>query len=116
MGKEGAYDLLRKNCNSFTDVALFFTLGKRLDQKYMALEQIGADVDQVGLIRLLSLGDYVPNPLANTFRIDQVLQHAERGRRASANSADLVKTPSKDLKKEPSDASQRKPNQYFVGQ
>merc|ERR1719469_816826 len=42
----GTYDLLRKNCNSFSDCALFLLLGKRLDQKYTQLEQIGASADE----------------------------------------------------------------------
>ncbi|CAE7709956.1 spin [Symbiodinium necroappetens] len=35
--KRGTYDLLRKNCNSFTDCALFFLLDSRLDPGYRGL-------------------------------------------------------------------------------
>ena len=33
------YDLLRKNCNTFSDVALAFLLGRRLDPKYNQVRQ-----------------------------------------------------------------------------
>eukprot|EP00439_Symbiodinium_sp_Y106_P082570 s227_g22.t1 len=36
----GTYDLLRKNCNSFSDCALFYLLHKRLDKKYRAMEKL----------------------------------------------------------------------------
>ncbi|CAK0879899.1 unnamed protein product [Prorocentrum cordatum] len=38
--KPGTYDLIRKNCNSFTDCALFFLLGIRLDPKYRVLDRL----------------------------------------------------------------------------
>ncbi|CAE7514108.1 unnamed protein product [Symbiodinium natans] len=38
----GTYDLLRKNCNSFSDCALFYLLHRRLDKKYRAMEKLGA--------------------------------------------------------------------------
>ncbi|CAE7706258.1 unnamed protein product [Symbiodinium sp. CCMP2592] len=37
----GSYDFLRKNCNSFTDAALYFLCEARLDFKYRAMETIG---------------------------------------------------------------------------
>lgn len=67
--KVDTYDLLRKNCNTFSDCALFYLVGKRLDKKYKTLEQIGADADKIGgLVRLFSGGEYAPNPMANGFR------------------------------------------------
>eukprot|EP00438_Fugacium_kawagutii_P009974 Skav234393 [mRNA] locus=scaffold873:88472:97580:- [translate_table: standard] len=39
--RPGTYDLIRKNCNSFSDCAVYFLLGKRLPSKYSALESIG---------------------------------------------------------------------------
>jgi len=73
--REQSYDLLRKNCNSFSDCALFFLLGRRLDSKYCELEQIGTSADRhIGLVRMLSLGDYAPNPKADGFRVDDVIE------------------------------------------
>jgi hypothetical protein len=64
----GTYDLLRKNCNCFTDCALFYLLGQRLDQKYRSLEKVGAAADQyVALIRGITGGTYQPNPRADNF-------------------------------------------------
>uniref|UniRef100_A0A7S1MRE1 PPPDE domain-containing protein n=1 Tax=Alexandrium catenella TaxID=2925 RepID=A0A7S1MRE1_ALECA len=73
--KEQSYDLLRKNCNSFTDCALFFLLGRRLEAKYCELEQIATSADKLmGIVRVLSLGDYAPNPRANSFSIEDVIE------------------------------------------
>merc|ERR1712226_1543307 len=33
----GSYDLLRKNCNTFSDCALFYLVGKRMDEQHRAL-------------------------------------------------------------------------------
>mmetsp|Transcript_71558 Transcript_71558/g.141927 ORF Transcript_71558/g.141927 Transcript_71558/m.141927 type:complete len:225 (-) Transcript_71558:134-808(-) len=66
------YDLLRKNCNTFTDCALFFLLGMRLDRKYRALEKLTAVADdQVGLLRMMHL--YTPNPEASGFETRRVV-------------------------------------------
>eukprot|EP00434_Breviolum_minutum_P041529 symbB.v1.2.036942.t2/scaffold5335.1/size28330/5 len=40
----GTYDLLRKNCNSFSDCALFYLLHKRIDKKYRQMEKLGASL------------------------------------------------------------------------
>jgi len=70
---EGTYDLLKKNCNSFSDCALFFLLGQRLDQKYCKVEQLGQAADKLALVRILSFGHYEPNPKAIDFTVGQVL-------------------------------------------
>lgn len=75
----GTYDILRKNCNSFSDCALYYLLGKRLDDTYKAIDQLGTSADRFGLVRLLTLWDYMPNPRAAGFTLDQVL--ADVGRR-----------------------------------
>uniref|UniRef100_A0A7S2CEA5 PPPDE domain-containing protein n=1 Tax=Alexandrium andersonii TaxID=327968 RepID=A0A7S2CEA5_9DINO len=72
--KEQTYDLLRKNCNSFTDCAMFYLLGRRLDAKYYELEQIANSADRLmGIVRVLSLGDYKPNPRANAFDLEELI-------------------------------------------
>jgi len=64
----GSYDLLRKNCNSFSDCALFFLMGVRLEDKYRALEKLGALADKYsGVVSNLSGGKYRPNPKADAF-------------------------------------------------
>mmetsp|Transcript_44682 Transcript_44682/g.106018 ORF Transcript_44682/g.106018 Transcript_44682/m.106018 type:complete len:262 (-) Transcript_44682:183-968(-) len=68
----GTYDLLRKNCNSFTDCALFFLLHKRLDKSYRALEQIGAS--NPGMLQSLSQGQYQPNPKAENFDLEKLIK------------------------------------------
>eukprot|EP00418_Pyrodinium_bahamense_P080007 CAMPEP_0179060558 /NCGR_PEP_ID=MMETSP0796-20121207/25928_1 /TAXON_ID=73915 /ORGANISM="Pyrodinium bahamense, Strain pbaha01" /LENGTH=176 /DNA_ID=CAMNT_0020757345 /DNA_START=118 /DNA_END=648 /DNA_ORIENTATION=+ len=82
----GSYDLLRKNCNSFTDCALFYLTGKRLDQKYRALEKIGALMDSYGgAISALSGGKYKPNPQADTFqscKVVALIKKPEKAERA----------------------------------
>mmetsp|Transcript_56593 Transcript_56593/g.127708 ORF Transcript_56593/g.127708 Transcript_56593/m.127708 type:complete len:118 (+) Transcript_56593:221-574(+) len=73
--REGSYDLLRKNCNCFSDCALFYLLGRRLEGKYKVLEQLCEYMERnAGLVRLLSLGDYTQNPEADSFDQVQVLR------------------------------------------
>eukprot|EP00913_Durusdinium_trenchii_P035478 g33202.t1 len=74
----GTYDMLRKNCNSFSDCALFCLLGKRLDDKYRTLERVGAFVDDLtGLVSVLSGCKYTPNPKAKDFNLVNVLHQIE---------------------------------------
>merc|ERR1719510_412125 len=74
----GTYDLLRKNCNSFSDCALFVLLGRRLDEKYRSLEKIGAEWDKhMGLIQNFTGGNYKPNPQADGFRSCMVVAQLE---------------------------------------
>uniref|UniRef100_A0A0G4FI26 PPPDE domain-containing protein n=1 Tax=Chromera velia CCMP2878 TaxID=1169474 RepID=A0A0G4FI26_9ALVE len=68
---EGSYDLVRKNCNSFSDCALFYLLGKRLDGRYKQLERMGAA--NPGLLAQVTGGEYKPNPKAEGFDIEKVI-------------------------------------------
>eukprot|EP00930_Biecheleria_cincta_P102611 TRINITY_DN94395_c0_g1_i1.p1 TRINITY_DN94395_c0_g1~~TRINITY_DN94395_c0_g1_i1.p1 ORF type:complete len:185 (+),score=32.03 TRINITY_DN94395_c0_g1_i1:120-674(+) len=71
----GTYDMLRKNCNSFTDCALFCLLGMRLHEKYRSLEAVGATADDLfGLVQVISMGEYAPNPKALSFNSAQVMK------------------------------------------
>lgn len=70
--EKGSYDLLRKNCNSFSDCALFILLGKRLDAKYCALERMASNMPS--LVRLGSGGHYVPNPKAADFDVNVLIE------------------------------------------
>ncbi|CAJ1343767.1 unnamed protein product [Effrenium voratum] len=73
--KRGSYDLLRKNCNSFSDCALFFLLDTRLDPSYRGLEQLGHMADrQAGIVQAITEGKYCPNPCADGFSVERTIQ------------------------------------------
>merc|ERR1712039_380913 len=77
--QRGTYDLLRKNCNSFSDCALFFLLDARLDPSYRGLEQIGHAADKnAGVVQKLSGGDYKPNAKADDFRLEKVIKEVNK--------------------------------------
>mmetsp|Transcript_33479 Transcript_33479/g.86527 ORF Transcript_33479/g.86527 Transcript_33479/m.86527 type:complete len:501 (-) Transcript_33479:95-1597(-) len=67
----GTYDLLRKSCNYFSDTAIFYLLGQRLDSRYSSLERMGAGAG--GFVQLASAGQYTPNPLADGFNVQSVI-------------------------------------------
>eukprot|EP00931_Biecheleriopsis_adriatica_P106175 TRINITY_DN80681_c0_g1_i1.p1 TRINITY_DN80681_c0_g1~~TRINITY_DN80681_c0_g1_i1.p1 ORF type:complete len:387 (+),score=113.58 TRINITY_DN80681_c0_g1_i1:90-1250(+) len=67
----GTYDLLRKNCNSFADCALFFLLGQRLPAKYRVLERFGEQ--SPALVAAISGGKYTPNPRAAAFDLEGII-------------------------------------------
>lgn len=70
--KPGTYDLIRKNCNSFSDCALFFLLGRRLDSRYSMLERLGQKASSE-LLNKVTKGAYHPNEVAKNFRSDDVV-------------------------------------------
>jgi len=79
--RAGTYDILKKNCNSFSDCALFYLTGQRLDSKYRVMEQMGASVDEhLGLIRAVTMGDYRPNPKAFDFEVDKIIERIRKTR------------------------------------
>lgn len=67
----GTYDLLRKNCNSFSDAALAFLLNRRVDGQYRQLERLG--VENPRLVELALGYPYTPNPKAADFDQDKVV-------------------------------------------
>lgn len=67
----GTYDLLRKNCNSFSDCALFYLLHVRLDQSYRKLEKLGAR--NMGVVQAASGGQYTPNPKCDDFDLEKLI-------------------------------------------
>mmetsp|Transcript_3205 Transcript_3205/g.8374 ORF Transcript_3205/g.8374 Transcript_3205/m.8374 type:complete len:195 (-) Transcript_3205:627-1211(-) len=86
--QEGTYDLLKKNCNSFSDCALYFLLGRRLDGKYAALEQFAASADKsIGLVQFVSR--YSPNPKAEGFQVGQILARIP-GRRSTDSAMPII--------------------------
>lgn len=68
----GSYDLLLKNCNTFTDAALFFLTGQRLDSSYNSIEKVA--VKNPRLLEQVIGMPYQPNPCALGFNVDQVLR------------------------------------------
>lgn len=81
----GTYDVLRKNCNSFSDCALFYLCGVRLRRRYRAMEKRCPQ----GLASTLSLGKYVPTDTAAGFKVENVISVIcyEPGSPASCTSA-----------------------------
>mmetsp|Transcript_43776 Transcript_43776/g.103447 ORF Transcript_43776/g.103447 Transcript_43776/m.103447 type:complete len:324 (+) Transcript_43776:115-1086(+) len=77
--RPSTYDLVRKNCNSFSDCALHYLLGKRLDRKYSVMERVG----QVNpdLLHSATKGVYAPNPAASSFSVDAVIRAVEKERK-----------------------------------
>lgn len=74
--KAGTYDLLRKNCNSFSDCALYFLLKQRLKGKYTILERLGSSGPQ--LVGQVTGGTYAPNPISASFNVEEVIKEIEK--------------------------------------
>lgn len=70
----GTYDLLRKNCNCFSDCALMYLLGKRLDEGLSSLDRLGGYFESNLRVVLLMMG-YKPNPRAALFIKDSTIKH-----------------------------------------
>uniref|UniRef100_A0A7S3HCQ2 PPPDE domain-containing protein n=1 Tax=Spumella elongata TaxID=89044 RepID=A0A7S3HCQ2_9STRA len=72
--KASTYDILRKNCNSFSDCALYFLCGRRLSWGFRAAEQVGRVADDgLGLVQAIYGPSYGPNPRAEGFDHDGVI-------------------------------------------
>mmetsp|Transcript_40094 Transcript_40094/g.95787 ORF Transcript_40094/g.95787 Transcript_40094/m.95787 type:complete len:208 (-) Transcript_40094:85-708(-) len=89
MFQPGTYDLLCKNCNSFSDCALYLMLNKRLDGKYSRMEKMGkTGQKRIGLMSALRLigMNYQANPLSTHFQVEDVLSKIDVGQRGRARS------------------------------
>ncbi|CAD7951630.1 unnamed protein product [Amoebophrya sp. A25] len=64
----GHYDLLRKNCNSFSDVAIFYCLGKRIDSSFRRMESLGSSWKGI-----LAGQGYEENPKAEGFDVEEIV-------------------------------------------
>jgi len=69
----GTYDILLKNCNSFTDCALYMMCEQRLAWHFRGLDTIGRTVDANGLLRSLLPDRYRPNPLCADWQLEDVI-------------------------------------------
>jgi len=99
--QEGSYDVLHKNCNSFSDVALYLLTKQRLGAKFNRLERwiVALEPWSTDLIKKLlttkqgdatsedeqhsSNAGYAPNPSAEGFNVEDLigeLRVRERGR------------------------------------
>lgn len=85
--RPGTYDLVRKNCNAFSDAALFFLIGSRLDGKYSTLDRLGKS--SLEMVSRVTRGMYVPNPAADDFDVEDVIDAVTR---ASSGSKRVVPT------------------------
>mmetsp|Transcript_7530 Transcript_7530/g.22162 ORF Transcript_7530/g.22162 Transcript_7530/m.22162 type:complete len:226 (-) Transcript_7530:146-823(-) len=66
--QRNSYDLLRKNCNSFSECALFMLCDRHLDDRFRIMEKIGRKIDHhTTFITLISGGAYRKNPAADRF-------------------------------------------------
>eukprot|EP01084_Bolivina_argentea_P098419 176878_1 len=70
----GTYDLLRKNCNSFSDCALWYLLRQRIPSTYTRMESIGKS-EMLG--SLMQNGEYKPNPKADGFDKEKVIEECK---------------------------------------
>lgn len=79
----GTYDLLKKNCNNFTDCALLLLTGERLLETFRAMEMFGLVIEQtVGLMQTVSGGRYLPNEQAESYDHEAVIEDVSLFREA----------------------------------
>jgi len=97
--KPGTYDMLLKNCNTFTDCALYFLCERRLWPGFRAAEQLGTLALKSsclpsslpgGLSQMLTGAEYLPNPLAEGFDLDELLAEIGDARATSFVEAPAV--------------------------
>lgn len=79
----GTYDLLRKNCNTFSDCALFYLTGQRMSRKYRCLEQVGETLDSWTPIIGALFKNYKKNPNADRWDTHEVVQKIDGHRQAA---------------------------------
>jgi hypothetical protein len=66
--ERGTYDMLAKNCNTFSDCALFVLMRQRLDSQYSAVERLCNNYPT--MVNYITGGKYKPNPRATNFDLD----------------------------------------------
>merc|ERR1712107_133842 len=76
----GTYDLLRKNCNTFSDCALFYLVGQRMQDEHRALEKLGNTLNKYTNIVSSIFSGYEPNPKADNFQTMGVIDHIQKRR------------------------------------
>lgn len=90
--RPGSYDLIRKNCNSFSDCALHFLLQRRLPSKYSAMEAIGQRAS-LEMLQRVTKGAYHPNEAAKDFSAEDVISVVDQlGAEVSSSSSECPKS------------------------
>lgn len=73
----GTYDHVLKNCNTFSDVGLYYLLGRRLHRRYSALERVG-QVAGTEIIQKFVLSSYEPNKMSQGYTVDDSIAIIDR--------------------------------------
>jgi hypothetical protein len=72
----GTYDLLRKNCNSFSDCCLYYLVGERMDPSNRKLEKRAVKIDKwTGVVAKVT-GEW-KNPQADLFKSQVVISNLD---------------------------------------
>merc|ERR1712007_207491 len=71
---KGSYDVILKNCNSFTDCALYFLLGIRLKKCYSATERYLRENIGIERFQVMTYGVYESNTTAREFMTEDVIR------------------------------------------
>jgi hypothetical protein len=86
MFQQGTYDLIRKNCNSFCDCALFYLLSERLDPRFRELERTAKwgqkNFRLMDALRATGFR-YQQNPRAADFKCDEAVRCLAKRRTVS---------------------------------
>eukprot|EP00931_Biecheleriopsis_adriatica_P091952 TRINITY_DN65797_c0_g1_i1.p1 TRINITY_DN65797_c0_g1~~TRINITY_DN65797_c0_g1_i1.p1 ORF type:complete len:225 (+),score=44.19 TRINITY_DN65797_c0_g1_i1:41-715(+) len=68
----GSYDVVHKNCNTFTDCALAFLVSRRLPTQYCALDKMGQSAPDM-LLSWASSYRYKANEASKNFNVEAVI-------------------------------------------
>lgn len=98
--EKGSYDVLFKNCNSFSDCALYFLTGTRLDGRFSRVERLMTATSPVSTAmmnqlfraylehntgRRVEVDVYVTNPLCQDFSVQDVIAYIDDAQEESAS-------------------------------
>lgn len=74
--RAGSYDFLKKNCNAFSDCALFFLTRGRLPSKYRTLDKIGDGMPET--FQRVTAGWYKPNPDSQNWSLEETIEEVQK--------------------------------------
>lgn len=87
------YDLLRKNCNNFTDCGVMLLMGKRLESRLRSVETMGIAAERLMLVQILSGGRYKPNEQASNYDHEAVIAALTEQRRQLLPTCEVAEEP-----------------------
>lgn len=90
--RPGSYDMVRKNCNSFSDCAIFFLLSRRLSAGYYMLDTLAAGCPSVA--QMILGKSYAPNPKAENFSVEAIISGIGSRRPGGATEEAVRRSPS----------------------